>query len=387
MTRINADWLTSPATRQVLDMLTGGGHSAYAVGGCVRNTLLGAPVSDVDIATDARPDRVQALAGAAGLRAIPTGIDHGTITVLAKGQPFEITTFRKDIATDGRRATVAFADDVETDAHRRDFTMNALYADPSGAVLDPVGGLPDLRARRLRFIDDPAARIREDYLRILRFFRFHAWYGDPSEGLDPAALAAIAANLDGLEQLSRERIGAEITKLLAAPDPAPASAAMQQSGALGRILPGADSRALAPLVHLETGLTPPVRPDAIRRLAALGGEDLPKALRLSRADARRLALLRDLTAAAATPEEIAWRHGAQTAIDTALLRAALLEQPLPQDLTRRAETAAGQSFPLRAADLADRYQGPALGRALKAAEQRWIDSGFRLSRDALLADL
>ncbi len=387
MTRIAADWLSNPTTQRVLAMLTGAGHSAFAVGGCVRNTLLGAPVSDVDIATDARPDRVQALARGAGLRTIPTGIDHGTITVLVKGQPFEITTFRKDIATDGRRATVAFADDPETDAHRRDFTMNALYADASGAVLDPVGGLPDLHARRLRFIDDPAARIREDYLRILRFFRFHAWYGDPAGGLDPAALAAIAANLDGLERLSRERIGAEITKLLAAPDPAPAGAAMQQSGALGRILPGADSRALAPLVQLETGQTPAVRPDAIRRLAALGGENLPEALRLSRADARRLALLRDLTAAAATAEEIAWRHGAGTAIDTALLRAALLETPLPEDLVRRAENAARQRFPLRAADLADRHQGPALGRALKAAERRWIDSGFRLSREDLLGEM
>ena len=383
MTAIAADWLTSPATRRVFAMLGDAGHAAFAVGGCVRNTLLGVEVSDVDITTDARPERVLALARAGGLKAIPTGIEHGTITLVSGGQPFEITTFRKDIATDGRRATVAFADSMEEDAHRRDFTMNALYADPAGKVHDPVGGLPDLRARRVRFIDDPAARIREDYLRTLRFFRFHAWYGDPAQGLDADALAAIAANLDGLEKLSRERVGAEMKKLLAAPDPAPASAAMQQTGALARLLPGADTRALAPLVHLED-TTPP---DAIRRLAALGGENPTRALRLSRAEARRLTLLRDLIPAATTPEEIAWRHGAQTAIDVALLRAALLEQPLPTDLATRARTAAAQSFPLRAADLADRYQGPALGRALKAAEQRWIASGFTLSREDLLADL
>ncbi len=380
MTRISADWLTSPATSRVFSMLNDAGHAAFAVGGCVRNTLLGAPVSDVDIATSARPDRVLDIAAAAAVRAIPTGIDHGTVTVVVNGQPFEITTFRKDIATDGRRAAVVFADTMEADARRRDFTMNALYADPAGTVHDPVGGLPDLRNRRVRFIDDPGERIREDYLRTLRFFRFHAWYGDPAQGVDPEALAAIAANLDGLERLSRERVGAEMKKLLAAADPAPAVAAMQQTGALARFLPGADTRALAPLIHLEDGAPP----DALRRLAALGGEDVADLLRLSRAEARRLRLLHELVAAAVTPEEIAYRHGAVTAIDVALLRAALLETPLPADLAARADAAAAQTFPLRAADLAGRFQGPALGRALRQCEQRWIDSGFRLTRDELL---
>ena len=172
--KITADWLSSDAAQTVCRMLTDAGYQAWFVGGCVRNALIDAPVSDLDLSTNARPDTVVELAKAAGLKAIPTGIDHGTITVVAGGEPFEITTFRKDVATDGRRATVAFADDMESDARRRDFTMNALYADQDGIVADPLNGLPDLQARRVRFIENPDQRIKEDYLRILRFFRFHA---------------------------------------------------------------------------------------------------------------------------------------------------------------------------------------------------------------------
>ncbi len=243
------DWLTAPATQAVFAMLDDAGHRALAVGGCVRNALIGAPVSDIDIATDAPPDRVIELGEAAGLRAIPTGILHGTVTVISAGVAHEITTFRRDVDTDGRHATVAFSTDVAEDAARRDFTMNALYAQADGTVVDPLDGLPDLRARHVRFIGDPAARILEDYLRILRFFRFTAWYGDPALGLDAEGLAACAACIDGLDRISAERIGAETCKLLAAPDPAPVVAAMARSGILARILPGADATALPLFVH------------------------------------------------------------------------------------------------------------------------------------------
>ena len=219
--RIEADWITRPETQAVCNALTGAGYRALFVGGCVRNTLLGAPVDDIDIATDALPKAVMDLTGAAGLNAIPTGIDHGTITVVSAGLPHEITTFRRDVETFGRHAVVAFSTDVSDDARRRDFTMNALYADPSGQVIDPLGGLADLQARHVRFIENADQRIREDYLRILRFFRFHAWYGDAARGLDADGLAAVAANTDGLDSLSRERVWAELRKLLAAPDPAP----------------------------------------------------------------------------------------------------------------------------------------------------------------------
>ena len=200
-------------------MLEQDGAQALFVGGCVRNTLLGAPVADIDIATDALPERVMDLSAKAGLKAVPTGIDHGTVTVVSEGVPHEITTFRRDVETDGRRAVVVFSKDVAEDAARRDFTMNALYATPDGEIVDPLNGLPDLEARRVRFIGTASHRIQEDHLRSLRFFRFHAWYGDPAGGMDAEALAAIAENLEGLSVLSRERIGAEMLKLLSAQIP------------------------------------------------------------------------------------------------------------------------------------------------------------------------
>ncbi|MFL9503520.1 CCA tRNA nucleotidyltransferase, partial [Rhodopseudomonas palustris] len=286
--KVAGDWLAEEGTQALCAALETAGHRALFVGGCVRNALLGVPVADVDIATDARPETVSVIAEKAGFRVVPTGIDHGTVTVIAKGVPHEVTTFRRDVETDGRRAVVAFSTRIEEDAARRDFTMNALYADRSGAVIDPLGGLPDLRARRVRFVGDAEARIREDYLRILRFFRFHAQYGDPDQGLDAEGLAACAALSAGIETLSRERIGAEMRKLLAAPDPAPSVAAMAAAGVLAQVLPGADPRMLAPLVHLEG--SEPIR--WLRRLAVLGGEDVTEALRLSRAEARDLAALR-----------------------------------------------------------------------------------------------
>ncbi len=384
MTRIAGDWLTAPATRAVFAALAQGGHQVFAVGGCVRNALLGQPVSDVDLATDARPDRVMELARAAGLKPVPTGIAHGTVTVVAEGQGFEVTTFRRDVRTDGRRAVVAFADSIEDDAHRRDFTINALYCDAEGRVLDPLGtGLSDLAQRRVRFIDDAATRIREDALRILRFFRFHAWYGDPEGGIDADALDACARLADLVTGLSRERVGAEMLKLLAAPDPAPALAAMERTGVLARLLPGASSAAVAPLVHLEGrfGLSP----DPIRRLAALGGQDVARALRLSRADARRLALLTDTAPRPPGIAELGWRHGAGTALDIALLHAALTGALPPEDAPQQAALGAGQRFPVRAADLDPALKGPAIGRRLRQLERAWIDSGFRLDREALLA--
>jgi poly(A) polymerase len=383
VTRVGGDWLTRPETQAVFGLLTGAGHRALAVGGCVRNALLGAPVGDIDIATDARPEAVMALAGAAGLRAVPTGIDHGTVTLVVDGRPHEVTTFRRDVETHGRHATVAFSDDPAEDAARRDFTMNALYADAGGIVFDPLGGLADLRARRVRFIGRARDRIAEDYLRILRFFRFTAWYGDPAHGPDADGLAACAALADGMAGLARERIGAELKKLLEAPDPAPAVAAMRAAGVLHRTLPGADDAALAPLVHLEAAVGTP--PRALRRLATLGGADPMRDLRLSRAEAGALAALRDATAGAAGPGELGYRLGAGAARDVLLLRGALAGAPPRPDDLAAAEAGARAVFPLAAADLSDRLAGPALGAALKRLEADWVASGFTLDRDALMA--
>ncbi len=380
--RITDEWLRDEGLQLVLRLLTDGGHQAFLVGGCVRNALLSQPVADIDIASDAVPERVIELGRAAGLKVVPTGIDHGTVTVVVAGEPHEVTTFRRDVETFGRHATVAFAMRVEEDAARRDFTMNALYADAEGRIVDPLGGgIADLQARKVRFVGDADARIREDYLRVLRFFRFHAWYGDAEAGMDVEALAACATNTAGLETLSRERIGHEMRRLLAAPDPAAAVAGMQATGVLMRILPGAEARALGPLVHLE----PPYAPDWIRRLAALGGAEAEDRLRLSREEARRLSVLREGLAGSSGPAEIAYRHGAWAARDVVLLRGALLGAALPPAWESEVARGAAAEFPVCAADLMPDLSGAALGNRLREIEDRWIASGFGLSREQLLA--
>lgn len=381
MARIEADWLKAKPTQGVMGMLARADYQAFVVGGCVRDTLLDAPVSDIDIATDALPEHVVWLATSAGFHSVPTGIEHGTVTVVAENVPFEVTTFRKDVETDGRRATVTFAGSIEEDARRRDFTMNALYASAEGIVRDPIGGLPDLFARRIRFIDDAGTRIKEDYLRSLRFFRFHAWYGDPREGFDSEAVAAIAAHVDGLQTLSRERIGSELLKLLAAPDPAPAVAGMRSTGVLAAILPGANDAALAHLVHLESQSGIP--PDPLRRLAVLGGEGLQSRLRLSRKDSARLADIRKVPQL--EPGEAGFRLGAETALNGMLVLAASTGHLVDPAAILAAVGAAKQRFPITAADLMPDLNGVELGKTLDRLEQQWIDSGFSLDRATLLA--
>ena len=367
------------SAQPVFALLEGAGYRALAVGGAVRNALFGVPVSDMDISTDALPETVMALARQAGMKAVPTGIDHGTVTIVLDGLPYEITTFRKDVDTDGRRAVVAYSTDIGDDAHRRDFTMNALYAQSDGTVIDPLGGLPDLKARRLRFIDSAFARIAEDYLRILRYFRFYAHFCDPMQGPDMEAIAAIAASLDGLESLSAERVGAEMRKLLAAPDPAPALAMMAQTGVLARVLPGADPRFIAPLVELEAGV--PLR--WLRRLAALGGENVTARWRLSKAEARGLA---DIEAAMGMPslKEAGYRLGAAPAIDAMLVQCASIGVLADPRVMADIEAASKQVFPLKAVDVMGRIPaGKALGDELKRLESLWVASGFTLSQAAL----
>ena len=377
--RVAGEWIDNTATQAVCAALTSAGWQALFVGGCVRNAALGLAVNDIDIATDAVPETVTNLAENAGFKVVPTGIDHGTVTVIAGGMPHEVTTFRRDIETDGRRAVVAFTAALHDDAARRDFSMNALYARPDGTVIDPLGGLDDLLRRRLRFVGHPEDRIREDYLRILRFFRFTAIYGDPSLGMDAEGLAACAGLSAGIETLSAERIGAEMRKLLAAVDPAPAVAAMQMAGVLARVLPGGDTRALAPLVHLEAG----TKPHWLRRLAVLGGDDVTDRWRLSREESRDLSRIRDAFVSMASPAVLGWRLGPDLAADAVLARAALLETQPPTGWRAELHRGASAHFPVRAADLPG-LSGAALGAQLKALEQRWCDSDLTLSRAELL---
>ena len=379
--KISDDWIGHPGTQALCKVLAQAGCQALFVGGCVRNSLLGVPVADIDIATNARPEIVSNLAKTAGFRVVPTGIEHGTVTVIAQGLAHEVTTFRRDVETDGRRAVVAFSSDVVEDAARRDFTMNALYARADGSVLDPLGGLPDLIARRVRFVGEPQARIREDYLRILRFFRFYAVYGDPEGGIDAEGLAACAGNADGINGLSRERVGAEIRKLLGARDPAPAIAAMAQTGILAKVLPGSDAKALCILVHLE-GDEPPRWQ---RRLAILGGADPGGALRLSRTEIGSNAAVRTEIGSTLTSAALGWKLGAEAASDVLLCRAALFETHLPKNWQAEIARGVASTIPVTAADLMPALRGPALGKKLHEIQARWLASDLYLRKSDLLA--
>ncbi len=379
--RITEDWIGQGAAPVVIAAL---GGAAFFVGGCVRNALLGAPATDLDLATPLTPEAVTERLEAAGLKAVPTGIEHGTITAVWEGHPVEITTFRADVETDGRRAVVRFTTDMAEDAARRDFTVNALYADAEGQVLDPIGGLPDLRARRLRFIGDPVARIREDRLRILRFFRFTAWY---AEGMDAGGLAACRAEAVGVEALAHERLGTEMRKLLAAPDPVAATSAMAEAGVLARVLPGAEAAPLAALLARERAAG--MGPHWPTRLAAVGGQDPEAALRLSRAEGRLLAAILRVAEAQMPPAQAAEAEGAEAARAGSLVRAARRGSPLPEDFEAAIARGTGAVMPLAAADLiaAGWRPGPALGRALAEARALWRASDFTLDRAALIEEV
>lgn len=380
--KISGAWLQSRAVQRVCSALAEGGFQALFVGGVVRNSVLNMPISDIDMASDAPPHEVMRFAELAGLKVIPTGIEHGTITVISEGEPFEITTFRRDVETNGRHAVVAYSTNIADDAARRDFTMNALYARADGTLIDPLGiGLQDALNRHLRFVGDPAARIAEDYLRILRFFRFYAWYGNAAEGIDPEAFSAISEGADGLAHISKERIGAEVRKLLAAPDPAPALAAMQASGVLQQILPGADAKAASILVHLEEGSLP----NWLTRLSVLGCFNPQENLRLSRSELKELNNIKD--AQDLTDSEAGYRYGEQIALQARLALHALLEQPLNVSVISNIKRGAEAQFPLKAADLMPELEGAEIGKALKTSEALWVKSGFSLSRDELLARL
>lgn len=383
--RLSADtaFLADPAGQQLCSVLEGAGHQVFFVGGCVRNAVMGLDASDIDISTSAVPQTVIDVAKGAGFRAIPTGIDHGTVTVVVKGTPFEVTTFRRDIATDGRRAVVAFSNDIVEDAVRRDFTMNALYADRLGVVHDPLAGLQDAYDRRVRFIQDPTQRIREDYLRTLRFFRFSAFYADENNGWDSDALAAIASNLDGLETLSAERVGAEMLKLLSAPDPVPSLAVMEQTGVLQRVLPGAMINFVGPFVHLETILG--VAPDPIARLAALGGLDVEQRLRLSRNQQKALGSIKENSVSSLGPKVLGNIAGASAGLGAVVLQAAMAGQPLAADVVAQVRQGARAVFPVSARDLPD-LSGPALGQRLKATRALWLASDLTKSKEDLLRE-
>ncbi|MEJ5085459.1 CCA tRNA nucleotidyltransferase [Brucella pseudogrignonensis] len=406
-----ANWLRSKPLQALFAALNRDGGEVRVVGGAVRNALLGTKVSDVDLATTHLPEETVRLAKEAGFKPVPTGIEHGTITVVVQGQPFEVTTLRKDIETNGRHAKVAFGTDWKTDAERRDFTINALYATADGDVIDYVGGLADIETKTLRFIGDAEERIREDYLRILRFFRFFAWYGSGRPETD--GLRASARLKDGLNQLSAERVWSELKKLLSAPDPSRAMLWMRQSGVLNIILPESEKwgiDAIHGLVRAETDLDWQV--DALLRLESIVPPDaarmteLGKRLKMANAERARLEawaradaiksetseqalkklIYRGSSQAVADRIRLAYASARQEAAasDEAMIRAGGYSRLL--DAVEKYEPLV---FPVTGGDLLSLgiEKGPGLGEALRDLETLWIDSGFSLDRDALLDKL
>ncbi len=382
MTLPAADWRGRPALDRLIDALDGAAGMARWVGGAVRDSLLGLPVADIDLATRFAPDEVVRRLEAAGIKAVPTGIAHGTVTAVSDGTVVEVTTLRRDVATDGRHAVVAFSDDWREDAARRDFTMNALYADPlTGAIFDWFGGLDDLAARRVRFIGDPYRRIAEDHLRILRFFRFHARFGD---AIDADGLAACVARANDLMALSRERIAAELLKLLVAPGAVPVVTLMEAQGIFRPVLPEIDAAGVARLAALaDRESVAGIAPDAIRRLAALvapaAAEGVGARLKLSNNDRKRL-----VQASAGPGTEgvraLGYRVGIESAVDRLLLAG-----EDPQELVGWDRPA----LPIGGGALVARglAKGPDVARTLRAVEARWIAEGFPpADRVAAIAD-
>ena len=369
-----APWRKRSGMPRLLRVLGAQEGETRFVGGCVRDTLLGMEVSDVDLATRFEPREVIRRLEEAQIKAVPTGIDHGTVTAVLNGRPVEVTTLRRDVSTDGRRATIAYTEDWREDAGRRDFTINALTADPStGELFDYFGGLADLEARRVRFIGDPLQRIAEDHLRIFRFFRFHARFGVGNP--DEAALDACAARANDLMALSRERIADELLKLLALPDPTPTVALMIERGIFRPVLPqiaGADR--LADLVEAERASG--IAPDPVRRLAALLPPDPEAAaavaarLRLSKRAAKRLVSAAD--SRIDRPELLAYRIGAEEALDRLLLRGAADSSLKTLRRWQRPR------LPVRGGDLIAMglEAGPIVARTLQAVEREWAEAGF-----------
>jgi poly(A) polymerase len=394
----DAAWLKHGGVARLLAVLDRDGEQARVVGGAVRNALLHLPVDEIDVATSAVPQEVVRRVAQAGWKAVPTGIEHGTVTVVIDKHPFEVTTLREDVETFGRKARVEFGRDWRADAQRRDFTINALSVSAVGEVFDYVGGLDDIAAQRVRFIGDPEARIAEDYLRILRFFRFHAHFasGPP----DAASLAACIRARAGLDQLSRERVRMELLKLVVAARAAATLWVMADSGILGAVLGGvAYVPGFEKLAERETALG--LQADPVRRLGALAvavredAERLAERLRLSNAEAERLLALDGWwhvapSAGAQPAHELLYRLGPQSFVDRVLVAWGRAPADTASDADWRALATLPQRwtapvFPLKAADFTRRGvpKGPALGAALRAAEQAWIAADFPRARDAL----
>ncbi|MGB1068983.1 MAG: CCA tRNA nucleotidyltransferase [Henriciella sp.] len=396
------EWLTAAHTSKLMAVFNAvRPDCARFVGGCVRNTIMHHVVDDIDIATQLEPAAVLAALEAADIRAIPTGLDHGTVTAIVDGTSFEITSLRRDVSTDGRRAVVAFTEDWEEDARRRDFRLNAIYMTAEGQIWDPFNGVDDARRRQVVFIGDADQRLREDYLRILRFFRFNAWYGG---GIDPGGLAACQRHRDGLEQIAQERIWKEMQKLLAAPDPLPSVRAMLDSNVLSKIIGACqhDLVGLQTLLHNERNLG--LSPDPVRRLMTLvprqerDALDLSARLKLPNKARDRLRQWTAITLPAVNKSDrslsipdlsrLLYWHGCVAVLDRVLTDSGNDRCVPDAALVEFCSNWQRPSFPVSGDDaLAAGLSGAKIGQALKRLEHDWVKSNFQLSRSSLLPKL
>jgi tRNA nucleotidyltransferase/poly(A) polymerase len=399
--KIDQPWLHRTSLQSLLEVLSRGNGEARIAGGAVRNALLGQPIADVDIATNLVPRDVILRSNEAGYKCVPTGIEHGTVTVIVDGEPYEVTTLRRDIETDGRHAKVLYGTDWEADARRRDLTINALYLDADGTVFDPLAGMADILSHTVRFIDDAETRIREDYLRILRFFRFFAWYG--SFRPDAEGLKACTRLKDGLEELSVERIWQELSVLFAAPDPGRAVLWMRQTGVLSKVLPETERWGIDALPgYIETEHQNGWDADSLMRLLAILPPNRDRLLSL--ADRLKLSkkVRNRLTDWAGAPEPdptlkqdpfyrwLYWQN--ISAVEDRLRLAVGRSDDNARKFLRQLKWLRRwqkPKFPLQGRDLLKlgMEPGPAIKQALARLEQIWVDSGFSAGRDKLLSHI
>ena len=373
--------LINQTAKKLFKVFAESGYDIYFVGGCVRDCLLSLPIKDIDLATTALPSEIIKVAKENGVKAIKTGFQFGTITLIYEKVQYQVTTFRKDVETDGRRAIVTFSKSITTDASRRDLTINALYADIDGTIVDPLNVIKDLKSRKIKFIGNPQQRILEDHLRILRFFRFLAWFRKGNTEIDPESLKACISLKEKLITLSGERTGEEMKKILSAPNPVKTLELMARTGILQLVIPNAKLCQLHTLIKFEKQSKCPIK--WTTRIALMTNSKLKTIWKLSNVDHKLVTRLQKLKQSDDSIEKIAYLYGKDISFQYAIMRSAISKDNL-KNIDTRVTLGVNSVFPVTAKDLTENYQGPALGKMLKKLQDIWIDSDFSLTKMDLL---
>ena len=379
---INSEWIKNKSLQNILKVLKKANYNAYLVGGCIRNSILGFPVNDIDISTDAKPEETLNLFNIGSFKATPTGFSHGTVTVISEGIPYQITTMRSDQNTDGRHADVSFCDNITKDAERRDFTVNALYADATGKIIDPLGGLQDFRPLKIKFIGNANHRIQEDYLRILRFFRFHAQFSELVDEFEQNALDAIKNNQNGLKRLSKERVWNEFQKILLSKNPSCVVLEMSKIGILKEVSVDQDTKNIKNLVSIEEKMG--IKPEAIRRLVALARNTETTFFNLSRREAKKFSLLKSLLKKNFEPAELVYQFNKEIAQSVLAVHTFNQGLKLKQSDIAKIEKAYLHPCPVSGAHLSKYLSGEEIAIKLKEAQRIWIKSNFKSDTTKIL---